>query len=89
MLSQILTKKTADFLDMPKDVAMNLPKIVLNGTLECFCAGCSSVNKYTSEEIKLSVKRNVICIKGKKLLINSIEDEEVSVSGIISAIEFI
>lgn len=74
---------------MPKDVCMNLPKLVLNGDVECFCSGCTAINKYTSEEIKLSAGGRVICIKGSRLLIKSIDEEEVTIAGKISAVELI
>jgi sporulation protein YqfC len=89
MISEKLGKMMSRTLDMPKDVVMDLPKIVLNGDLELVCGGYKGLYEYTENEIKLSAAGKTVCIKGMGLMIKTIENEEIIVSGRIISVEFL
>lgn len=88
MLTDKLGKFAAEVLDAPKDVVMNLPKIVINGDSEVFCGAYKGLFEYTETGIKLSSAGRAVMVRGEKLMIKSIENEEIIICGKIKAVEF-
>lgn len=89
MLSEKIKNSISESLDMPKDIVMDLPKLVLNGDIELFCSGYKALREYSEKEIKIISRGKVILVRGEKLAIKSIECEEIVINGKISAVEFI
>ena len=89
MLSEKIEAKTAEALDMPKDTALNLSKIVLNGREEMFCGGYKGIRLYTEKEIRFAAAGNIITVTGEGLMIKCIEEDEIRISGKIKSVEFI
>ena len=84
-----LGEKVADLLDMPKDIVLDLPKIVILGNKEMSIENFKGIIEYDSEIIRLNIKGAMLTIKGKNLDIRAITDEDVSVCGEFSAVEFL
>ena len=89
MLSEKLGKFAANVLDAPEDVVMNMPKIVLNGDIEVFCGAYKGLLEYSDTGIKLSAGGKTIFVSGRELMIKSIENEEIIISGRIKGVEFL
>lgn len=89
MASRKIGEIMSGLLDMPKDVVMDVPKIIMTGDMEVFCGGYKSLFGYSESEIKCSAGDKIILIKGQKLMIKTIENEEIIVTGRISAVEFL
>lgn len=83
-----LGEKVADLLDMPKDIVLDLPKIMILGNKEMNIENFKGIIEYDSEIIRLNIKGAMLTIKGKNLDIRAITDEDVSVCGEFSAVEF-
>lgn len=89
MLLKKIEKKTAEILEMPKDTALDLPKIILTGNEELYCGGYKGIRLFSENEIRFSVAHAVVTVIGEKLSIKSIEAEEITVIGKIKSVEFI
>lgn len=89
MLSEKLGKFAAAALDAPKDVVMTLPKIVLNGDMEAFCGAYKGLLEYTETGIKLLAGGKTVLVTGEKLVIKTIENEEIIICGRIKGVEFL
>ena len=89
MLSEKTGGLISRILDLPKDVICDIPKIVIQGDTDLYIGGVKGVRKYTEDEINLSAAGKNIGIKGEKLIIKAIENEEITISGRICALEFV
>ncbi len=74
--------------DLPEDVVLNLPHISLVGNLRLSVENHRGIIKYTSEVIKLRVYHGQILIKGKELVIESLEERMIIITGNIADLSF-
>lgn len=79
----------AEALDLPKDVVLNLPKITVIGETDVVVENFCGVLEYTADCIRLNLRQSILTVRGSGLDIRSITDEDVGITGRITAIEFI
>ena len=96
------TKKTADeeikkpikermseAFDLPKDIVLNLPRLVFTGNRELFVENYRGIVSYSECEIQLNTSSSAIKVTGKGLGIKNIAAEQIILCGDIRALEFI
>lgn len=83
-----LGKRVAEALDIPKEVYLNLPRIIMTGNTELYLCGYKALNDYSEKEIRLISHDGVIAVAGENLVIKSIENEEIIISGSIISVNF-
>lgn len=83
-----LQRKVGDFLDLPKDVFLDLPKITLLGNMQLVIENHYGIIEYSPGIIRISTNRGEIVITGNELLIETILAEEISIVGKIQGIGF-
>ena len=88
MLFGKLGQKAADTLAMPKEVSMNLPRIVITGDIGIYICGYKALGDYTEKEVRLTCASGVISVTGERLMIKSIENEEIIINGHILSVNF-
>ena len=88
MLFGRLAEKTAEILAVPKEIALDLPRIVMTGDREFYCSGYRGLNDFSEEEVRLVSEKGIISVMGKGLVIKSIENEEIIISGTVLAVNF-
>ncbi|WP_031513262.1 sporulation protein YqfC [Desulfofalx alkaliphila] len=76
-----IKRQVSDFLEIPSDVMLDLPKIVLVGDLQVFIENHRGIVEYTSEVVRVIVGEGEICINGKNLTIRNIMADEIIVEG--------
>lgn len=79
-------RQVSDFLEIPSDVMLDLPKIVLVGDLQLFVENHRGIVEYTPEVVKLIVGEGEICVTGENLSIRNIMADEIIVEGKIKAV---
>lgn len=84
-LSQSLVK----LLDLPNDLAFDLPRIVLQGNLEISIENHNGLMEFSSERIVVGAGRGQLEISGEGLSIKSILIYEMVVEGRITAVRFV
>ena len=89
MLTEQINKKTAEILQMPKDSASDIPKMIVTGREQLYCCGCKGIRLYTDTQIRFAASGGIISISGSNLMIKSIDEDEITISGKINMIEFI
>jgi sporulation protein YqfC len=82
-----LKKQVSDFLEIPNDVILDLPKIVLMGNLQVFIENHRGVMEYTSEVVKVIVGDGEVEIKGEDLSLRNMTADEIIVEGKIKNIK--
>lgn len=81
-------QRLANILDIPKDVMLDLPKLVLVGNVQVFLENHSGIIEYTSNIIRAQTNVGEIRIEGKNLSLKNILPDEIVVEGTIYSLSF-
>jgi len=84
-IKKIFTK----FLEVPKEVVVDLPVITMMGNEELNIENYKGVIEYSEERIRINTTKGVIKIEGRAMLLKQITDEDIQIIGTIIKIEFI
>lgn len=83
-------KKTASrWLDIPQDVAVNVPRITMVGPYRLHVENHRGVERFSDTELQLKTTKGSLLIQGKRLVIQAIYTEELWVEGDISEVKFL
>lgn len=78
-----------DALELPLDIALDLPKIILIGNIKLNITNHKGIIEYTNSLIRINSKIGMIKIIGESLEIKNVLIEEISINGYIEKIEII
>ena len=84
-----LKMSITDALELPLDVALDLPKIILVGNVKINITNHKGIIEYTKELIRINSKVGMIRIVGQSLEIKNVLMEEIIINGSIEKIEII
>ncbi len=87
-LGRKISKMTANLLDLPQDMGMDLPRITMIGSMQLYIENHRGVLHFSSDTLKLGLSQGKLEIIGKELVIRAILPEEVFIEGIISDIRY-
>ncbi|NLC63445.1 MAG: sporulation protein YqfC [Thermoanaerobacterales bacterium] len=87
-MNQELRRRMSDMLDLPRDIVLNLPRIVITGRLAVFIENHKGIVEYSPEVVRINTAIGVIAVKGQRLFIKSILSDEITVEGEIQTIQF-
>lgn len=79
----------SEALELPKDIVMDLPKIVMVGNIQLNISNHKGIIEYNQDTLRVNSSIGVIKITGSNLKLKTILSEEIVVSGSISGIEII
>lgn len=78
----------AELFELPKDVIMDLPRMVLIGNMKVVLENHRGIIEYGEQVIRIAVNNGEILFRGKDLQIKSLITEELSIEGVIESIEY-
>lgn len=78
----------ADVLEIPKDVVLNLPRIVMVGNIQLQVENHRGLTAYDGSNIRVDLARGEIHITGDHLTIRTVDRDLIIVDGQITAVEF-
>ena len=81
--------RVAETLDLPLDAISNAPRIEIIGKEKFICENFRGIIDYNENSFKINTHSGIIKLEGDELVISSITDEEVCVTGNIVRVEFI
>ncbi|OYD07667.1 sporulation protein YqfC [Paludifilum halophilum] len=84
-----LKRVASDWLDIPQDVAENMPRVLMVGPYRVHVENHQGVERFTEGEIRLKTSRGSLNISGKKLVIYAIYSDEVWIEGEISEVKYL
>ncbi|MCR8631425.1 MULTISPECIES: sporulation protein YqfC [Paenibacillus] len=87
-LTKRLNQFTAKLLDLPQDVALDLPRMTMIGNLQLYIENHRGVLHFSSERLLLALPKGKLEVQGTQLVIRAILTEEVFIEGIIGEIKF-
>lgn len=84
-----IKRQFSEFLEIPGDVMLDLPKIVLVGNIKIFIENHRGILEYTTEKVRVNVMEYEVAITGKNLLLRNVLPDELCVEGKIKSISFL
>lgn len=84
-----IKKGLAEILELPKDIILDLPKIIMIGNLQIYIENHKGILEYTDNRIRINTKNGIFRIIGKNLMLKNIVAEEIFIVGEINQVEFI
>ncbi len=81
-----LKRRLTDLFDLPQDVTLDLPRILLVGGLQVIVENHRGLIEYTPNRVAVGVTRGQVAIEGEELEIGIINVEEIMVLGRIRAL---
>lgn len=88
-LGSKMKRVAADWLDLPRDVAGNLPRVTWVGPYRVHVENHQGVEHFSEEEQRMRTQKGLLAIRGKKLVIHAIYSDEVWVEGEISEVKYL
>lgn len=81
-------RAVADIFEIPGEVALDLPRIVLVGNVQVFIENHRGIVEYTNEVVRVVVPSGEVAVRGKDLTLRNIERDEICVEGAIEGLSF-
>lgn len=86
-VSRKLRKWTATMLDLPQDVALDLPRVTMIGGLQLTVENHRGILHFSPRSLKLAMNGGELEVSGEDLVIRNIGAEEVFVEGKIAGVQ--
>lgn len=83
-----IKQKIKETLEMPAEVIMNSPKVVLDSNLNVWIENYLGIIEYSDSAVKVNTSDFIIKITGERLLIDFITNEDLSISGKILSVVY-
>lgn len=84
-----LDQWTAGILDIPEDIAQDIPRLTMIGNMRLQIEKHRGVLHFSEERLLLALSRGKVEISGSNLSIRTIMAEEVLVEGVIRELKYI
>lgn len=80
-------KELAELLELPMDISLDLPRVVIIGDLGVLISNHRGLIQYSPERIVVGVGAGQIAISGDSLEIEEVGQEQMAVRGVIKFVE--
>ncbi|MBS4176292.1 sporulation protein YqfC [Lederbergia citrea] len=84
-----LRKWMALKMELPTDVAMDLPRVTMVGQLHIYIENHKGLLVFTDTELRLLLKQGQLLVKGKSFVIKTILPEEILLEGKIEEVHYL
>ena len=84
-----IKEKVADAFDLPKELVIDAARLILVGERELTIENYTGILEYDENIIRIKTVGRTVKISGSGLEIRTITDEDIQVTGRISAIELV
>jgi sporulation protein YqfC len=88
-LKNKVKRQLSDYMDLPGDIMMDFPKIVLVGNVQVFIENHRGIQEYNPKLVRVVVSDKVIEVTGENLTLRNIMPDEICVEGQISGLVFL
>lgn len=84
-----IKKTITNALELPVDIALDMPKIIITGDLRVDITNHKGIIEYTYDLIRINTNIGMIRVEGKDMEIKNILIEEISIIGHIHKVEIL
>lgn len=85
---QSLRAKVAGALELPSEVALDLPRLTIIGNLQVSIDNHRGLIEYTPELVRVGMNAGQLIIHGADLTISFVRNEDLLVTGKLRSVEF-
>lgn len=79
----------SEMFDLPKDIVLDLPKIIMVGGNQILVENHKGIIEYTPDRIRINSSIGVIRVLGANMMLKNIGQDDIMVTGTIKAIELL
>lgn len=83
-----LREKISNTFELPKDIVLDVSKVIIIGTGQVTIENHKGIVEYSEKLIRINTGNGVMKLCGRNLTIKTILQEEITVTGELSNIEF-
>ncbi len=88
MTKKKMKEKLTNMLDVPQEIVLDVPKLVLDSNTSLWIENYKGIITYDENTVKINTNQFIITILGNHLEIDSMTTEELSISGEIASVEY-
>ena len=85
---ETLTRVMAEFLEIPIDLVLDLPKVTIIGRNEINLENHRGIIEYLPNRLRINLSRGFIEIVGTDLEIKALMADEISISGLVHSVKY-
>ena len=85
---EAFNKAVADFLEIPRDLVMDIPKLTLVGRNELYLENHRGIIQYNPQLLRINLSRGFLEIEGQDMEIRALMPAELYISGEIKSVRF-
>ncbi|HKM38835.1 MAG TPA: sporulation protein YqfC [bacterium] len=80
-------KRVAEWLDIPADIVLDLPRVTLVGNVELTLENHRGIIEYSPARLRMALPQGELVISGQELVLVSLAQDEVIIKGYIKSLE--
>lgn len=88
-LRKKVRRTMAEILEIPGEIALDLPKIILVGNVQVIIENHRGIVEYTAESVRVIVPAGEVGVRGRQLVLRNILPDELCIEGQIESVRFI
>lgn len=85
----VIRQAMAEFLDIPKDLVLDLPKVTIVGRNELYIENHRGIIEYDLNRLRINLSRGFLEIEGNGLEIKALMADEMKITGEVLAIKYL
>lgn len=85
---QKVKKLFAEVFELPRDLVLNLPRIIVIGNTQFYVENHKGVSEYSEHRIRIKITGGEVCVSGENLLVKNVYSDEILIEGNIKEINF-
>lgn len=88
-LRKKVKKQFSDFLELPGDVMLDMPKITMVGDIKLYIENHRGIIEYSTAGVRISVMEGELAVSGEGLTLRNVLPDEICVEGKIKSLSFL
>jgi len=81
-----MIERLSDMLELPKDLALDLPRVNMVGAIQVTVENHRGLVGYTPEQVRINTNVGQLIIRGREMMIGSVYEGEIIVTGFIRSV---
>jgi sporulation protein YqfC len=87
-IKKSIREKFAEMLELPKDLVLDRPKLIMVGRSDMMIENYKSILEYGVSGLRINTGTGIVRITGSGLFIREISPDDIVISGMFRSVEF-